>query len=38
MRSGEEGDVEETTQVDAAALWRDVCVCLGEAASSRRIK
>lgn len=28
MRSGEEGDVEETTQVDAAALWRDVCVCV----------
>lgn len=26
MRSGEERDVEEMTQVDAAALWRDVCV------------
>lgn len=26
VRSGEERDVEETTQVDAAALWRDVCV------------
>lgn len=26
MRSGEKRDVEETTQVDAAALWRDVCV------------